>query len=193
MQELSCWRVPTERRPALLPPVHSGERFFVVVESSGTHVRNENFFYYYFYIFFFLTTCHLHLSFLIFFSNFQQGKRGRSDSTKRDNCTDCEAGKYTDSPNAVKCQACNPGEYQKEAGKTACLPCLPGKYGRADRKSCDKCANGTASDQPGLDTPCPACPTGRAQEGEGNTACSACLAGTFRKKNSDDEITCIDC
>ena len=40
-------------------------------------------------------------------------------------CTECEAGQFTDSSNAVKCKACDPGEYQNEKEKTACLPCIP--------------------------------------------------------------------
>ena len=142
-------------------------------------------------LFFFLTTCHLHLCFQKFFSNFQQGKRGRSDSTKRDNCTDCEAGEYADSPNAVKCQACNPGEYQKEAGKTACLPCLPGEHGRADRKSCDKCAIDTYQDE-AAQSSCKSCGKGRKPGVEGSTSCLACVAGTFKTKMNGEDI-CEEC
>ena len=71
-----------------------------------------------------------------------------------------------------------------------------GKHGRSDstkRDDCDKCAIGTASKEVNLTTPCPTCPTGRAQEGEGNTACRNCLAGKFKEENSDDEIICTNC
>jgi hypothetical protein len=40
-------------------------------------------------------------------------------------CTNCKAGRFTNSSNALKCLACDPGEYQYAAGKTACLPCIP--------------------------------------------------------------------
>ena len=71
-----------------------------------------------------------------------------------------------------------------------------GKHGRSDstkRDGCDKCATGTASKEASLATPCPTCATGRAPEGEGNTACSNCLAGKFEEKNSNDEIICTEC
>ena len=72
-----------------------------------------------------------------------------------------------------------------------------GKHGRLDstkRDSCDDCEFGTASNEVSLATPCPTCPTGfAAPEGEGNTACSACLAGKFQEKNSDDEMICTEC
>ena len=71
-----------------------------------------------------------------------------------------------------------------------------GKHGRLDstkRDDCDDCAFGTASAVVSLATPCPTCPTGRAQEGTGNTACSACLAGKFQEKNSDDDMICTNC
>ena len=85
------------------------------------------------------------------------------------------------------------------------LPLLPsssllisqqGKHGRPDRTKrdgCDNCAIGTASKEVNLTTPCPTCATGRAPEGAGNTACSACLAGKFEDKNSDDEMICMNC
>jgi len=72
-----------------------------------------------------------------------------------------------------------------------------GKHGRLDstkRDGCDDCEIGTASNEVSLATPCPTCPTGfAAPEGEGNTACSACLAGKFQEKNSDDEMICTNC
>ena len=119
----------------ILPPMHSGERFF----SSW---------------YFFEPSHKVEIIFLINFFTFllpfffssvisQQGKHGRSDSTKRDDC--------------------------------------------------DKCATGTASKEVSLATPCPTCATGRAPEGEGNTACSNCLAGKFEEKNSNDEIICTEC
>ena len=71
-----------------------------------------------------------------------------------------------------------------------------GKHGRLDstkRDDCDDCAIGTASNEVNLTTPCPTCPTGRAPEGEGNTACRNCLAGKFQEKNADDEMICTNC
>ena len=61
------------------------------------------------------------------------------------------------------------------------------------RDGCDNCAIGTASKEVSLATLCPTCATGRAPEGEGNTACSNCLAGKFKEENSDDEIICTLC
>ena len=48
---------------------------------------------------------------------------------------------------------------------------------------------GTASKEVNLTTPCPTCPTGRAPEGEENTACSPCQAGKYE----DETGACSEC
>ena len=164
--------------------MHSGERFF----SSWyffelCHTKSRLFFLINFF------TCLLPFFFSSLIS--QQGKHGRSDSTKRDSCDDCEVNTKAENAGSVECEncaagtlseagsaecrSCEAGMYSNEVGVMAvCVGCESGKY-RQSKESDGKSGFTDIITDP---TKCVDCPTGWSSA-KGSTKCQACGAGTY--------------
>lgn len=103
-------------------------------------------------------------------------------------CTDCPTGYVKSMPYEPDCQPC----LQKipNNDKTNCDACLPGKYYSSG--SCTECGQGTYGPSQVVNESllyCSNCPQGYAQPSTGQTACVACVAGTY----SMTEIACFEC
>ena len=121
----------------------------------------------------------------------QQGKHGRSDSTKRNGCNDCEVNTKAENASSVECKkcaagtlseagsaecrSCEAGMYSNEVSVTAvCVGCGSGKY----RQSKESNGEGGFTDKITDPTKCVDCPAGWTSE-KGSTKCQACGAGTY--------------
>jgi len=105
--------------------------------------------------------------------------QGSADAT---NCT-CNAGYTSVEGVSVVCTACERGKYKPSTGAGDCTECLVGKYGESlaqtSEVSCTTCpfASSSASSSSSIND-C-TCNEGHTT-GPNGTACSACVAGTYK-------------
>ncbi|GMI51691.1 hypothetical protein TeGR_g9851 [Tetraparma gracilis] len=109
-------------------------------------------------------------------------------------CTECEAGKYSDTPASASCSLCGEGKFSADAGSSAalhdaesdCDVCDSGKYnGVPGSAQCEECPLGTfmpesasAADHDALDD-CLVCLAGSFADETASTMCTTCPAGTY--------------
>ena len=74
----------------------------------------------------------------------QQGKYGRSDSTKRDGCNDCEVNTKAENPSSVECEQCGSGRSAAKKGSATCSACQAGQFKDMEEKNCNACPTGWA-------------------------------------------------
>ena len=132
----------------------------------------------------------------------QQGKHGRSDSTKRDGCNDCEVNTKAENASSVECEkcaagtlseagsaecrSCEAGMYSNEVGVTAvCVGCESGKY----RQSKESNGEGGFTEKTTDSTICVDCPAGWSSV-EGSTKCLSCEAGMY---SNEVGVACDNC
>ena len=125
-----------------------------------------------------------------------QGKHGRSNSSKRDDCDECAIGTASNEVNrTTPCPTCGTGRAPKGTGNVACSNCLAGKFQEKnsdDEIICTNCGAGqytTSSNAP----KCKACDPGEYQDAEGKTACLSCLPGKYGRADAANRIDCDDC
>ena len=122
------------------------------------------------------------------------GKFRPSSFHSKQQCQDCEAGKYLDkrgSTTEQDCALCYPGKYLPFSGASSaaeCLDCLEGSYSNDMRAQCANCTEnkttvgvGSVSEQDCV------CRAGY-EAGQG-VACDSCAAGKYSTRNG----TCTDC
>ena len=137
----------------------AGERFFSLI---------------FFYSFIFLLRLTIYYSLIS-----QQGKHGRSDSTKRDGCDNCAIGTASAEVSlATPCPTCPTGFAAREGeGNTDCSACLAGQFqekNSADEMICTDCGAGQFTNSSNA-LKCKACDPGEYQNAEGKTACLPCI------------------
>lgn len=99
--------------------------------------------------------------------------------TYKEQCSNCEAGKYQPNEGQTKCMTCNRGKFQPQQGQVKCDQCRAGGYCPSDNTgACD-----------GGFIPCPI-GTHNNETGQGNaSACLLCPPGTF----ADNNIGLVQC
>ncbi|KAJ6242792.1 hypothetical protein M0813_02640 [Anaeramoeba flamelloides] len=122
-----------------------------------------------------------------------QCPRGQYQNENRSTtCKDCPEGTYNDLTGQIGCANCPSGTWNEkpaQASLDGCIKCQEGYYGIKEggtsvMESCDRCPQGTWSNQTGLSvkTECTKCPPGSYNEKEGITTielCKACNPGTY--------------
>ena len=75
-------------------------------------------------------------------------------------CRVCLNGKFSAKIGDLRgCRLCPSGKHQPSAGNTSCAQCLPGYYSVPDAAACDKCADGSQTDNLFEASTCTACTT----------------------------------
>ena len=103
---------------------------------------------------------------------------GKYSETSGDaHCVDCDVGKYSASSSAVTCVSCNAGKFSAASSATSsavCALCVAGKYGASSGVSvCSDCGLGKFTAAAGSDT-CTACDISKYSSAVGATTCTDC-------------------
>ncbi len=114
-------------------------------------------------------------------------------------CTDCEAGTYSDSTNATVCKQCLEGTYQNENGKSSCKPCQKGTFqDQRGKTSCKVCSGistltGCQSCSMGsyiVNDTCQKCPAGTISTALNALECTKCKAYQYSNR---ERTACLNC
>jgi len=107
-------------------------------------------------------------------------------------CTQCEAGKYTDTAGSAACTACQAGTYSN-SGAPKCTDCPAFSHSSTNSDSVLGCIckAGYTGNAEGL---CIACDFGTFKPVNGSSACRQCPAGTFQPvRGSNSMQHCLKC
>jgi hypothetical protein len=104
-------------------------------------------------------------------------------------CQQCEAGKFSNTTNALQCSKCQKGRYS-ESGASTCTKCIVGKYQNLEAQfECIACNVNTYAEVEGK-VNCDICKPGSYSEKTGQIRCQFCAEGQFRKAG---ETRCEKC
>ena len=116
----------------------------------------------------------------------------RQPESKKEKCTDYEAGKFMNASGAMSCHPCTPGSFCP-VGASAPLPCEGGSYGAGEgletQAQCTVCPAGTYCFAGS--TAATNCSKGTYAAAEGSQLCAACLEGKYQ--GEEGASACIEC
>ena len=109
-------------------------------------------------------------------------------------CVTCGAGKYgngTTPETAAECTDCEAGTYSNANGATICTDCVAGKYSNANGSTlCTDCVTGKFSERD-AESSCTACGAFTYASREGATTCTTCEPGKYSGGVADKCITFV--
>merc|ERR1712216_901578 len=115
---------------------------------------------------------------------------GRSSGTRSSACTNCAAGRYSDSNTAFICTHCAGGKYMGSQGATACTTCAAGKIAASSgRTACSDCSSGRYSAAGAVS--CTDCPGGKHGGSTGVGSCTNCVAGKYSTGRTSSCSNCV--
>jgi hypothetical protein len=110
---------------------------------------------------------------------------------KRNYCTLCVPGKYSNARRMTECINCAAGKFQLTAGQSVCSICPVGEYSNPGAAGCDECERGRYA--PNVETSaCTACDAGKStvEAGANRSSQCVCAEGSYFSKGGQVCTTC---